>query len=101
MDRDHVVVNHGGSGLGFEVESLASGGTRGQVAGQYLDRHAAIKRGVPRLENYSHSAATDNLFDFVVAQPAEHAGPVGRREKVKRWGIIVIRRSSHAPCAVA
>src|SRR2546427_348157 len=68
VDRDNVGMVQTGDGLGLDSKPLNEGG-RSQFTGQdHFQGHQPVRTTLPRLENNSHSAATDPLDYVVIAE---------------------------------
>ncbi len=89
-----MVVADGGGGLGFAGETPPGGGAAGQGRGQNLDRHQPMQRRLERLQDDPHAPGADHFADFVVAEEAEDARPVGgpQEGEVGGVGFGVVRR---------
>ena len=70
-------MNHGGGRASFTLKSLAGRCVVGQMRRHQLDRHGTVQLAIKSLEDYAHSAAADNPFDFELVQLTEHFGVAG------------------------
>ena len=71
VDFDHVVVDHGGGGLGLAGESLLRRSAAAQVRGEDLDRHVAVQGGV-------EAPSRRRPFRPCRRRPRLHTSPSGR-----------------------
>jgi hypothetical protein len=80
VDGDNVFVNDGGGSSRFAAEPLPGGAAAGQMRCEDFDGDRTVEVGIKALEDDAHAAGTDQPFDFVASQPAEHFGMRRGRE---------------------
>ena len=77
-------MHDGGTELGLAQEALAGERPAGQVRRQHLERRGAHQGRVESEEDNAHASAANLGQHFVIAEPADTAGSVARREKIQR-----------------
>ncbi len=90
MDRDDMVVDHGGGRPRLAGEAAPRGRTGGELGGEDLDGDGSPQARVERLENDAEATPAQNLSHKVRAQPAQRARGIRESEKVQ--GMVVLGR---------
>ena len=84
LDRNDVLMHDRGSRLRLTREAVAGRGVGGKFGRQDLDRRMPIQRRVVAAHDHPHSAAAENLRDFVAAKTPQRFGIVAGCQELNR-----------------